>query len=369
MLGRACIRYYISWASCRLQNRGTVSLCANATSTILTKLISSRSGSASRTAKFLTPHHQESRRNERDRSVRLLPAMLFLAATFKDRNEHNDIKDQNKDIKNLLQKAKRMSSEHSKQTLEQIYVEALHLALERKERRLIAHIQDELAGVALQTGDYKKAITLLQNVIKNLIGTGMKENDITILEISLKLATFYATSLKHDIAIKGYDWLIEQARGNLQEHEYLNDEKYEDNLAFLGMALDSYGRYLFMLRKTVQALEVTKEALDISTELFGENDIRTLVLLNDYGAILEDCNEFSEAENVIKKAIQNAVTCEYANHSDVAVFWVNLGCIYSKVGKSERATDAFKKAKKEALLSKNRSLQQQIEHYIMELSG
>lgn len=300
-------------------------------------------------------------KRQSNRQFSTMTGFVALSAALHSRPESSD----SDDLNALLNKAELMTQKrYSKKNIEKVYLEALHVAIELEDKSTVAHVQEKLANIAIELGDYDSALKLLPNVIRNLLDIGFEENSLKVLEVSLKLATIYASMQKHELAVNGYEWVIKQMK------EYLNaEENYKDGRAFLGMALDSYGRYLFKLNKTKQALDVTKEAIAISINLFGESDVRTLVLLNDIGAILTDCGEFDEAKEIIKKAIKRSKECVDIKHSDVAIFWVNLGSIYIRQNNAEEAKHAFRNAKREAVLSKDRSLLMQIDHYIAEQSS
>lgn len=266
----------------------------------------------------------------------------------------------------LMKGRKLLISKCKLERVEEVYTQALHLALEREEHGVIAYVQDQLANLALRQNQLEKAEKLFHNVIRNLLHTGRQQNDVAILEISLKLATIYASLGNHKFAHSGYKWTIEMARENLEAlkakrgSESSKDE-YENQLALLGMVLDSYGRYLFVQGLHEDALNVTKEATDICVKLFGEKDIRTLVLYNDIGAILNQQGKLDEALEYIRNSIELVERSQEASsHSDLAVFYVNLANIYSSKGQGENAEKARDKAKEEARLSKDKALQSQI---------
>ncbi|XP_039269985.2 tetratricopeptide repeat protein 19, mitochondrial-like [Styela clava] len=306
------------------------------------------------------------------------PFLVLIAASINheetDLEETKLVGDGNRDIALLIMKGRKMLKERcSFEKIEEVYIEALHLALTRKDRNTIAYVQDQLANLALRFNKLEKAEELFKHVIRNLLDGGIKENDRSIIEISLKLATIYAATNKHDLAISGYNWTIESCRSNLEELKKTKlktveqKEDYDNQFALLGMTLDSYGRYHFAMGRSKEALEVTKEAKDISIKLFGENDIRTLVLYNDIGSILSQMGNIEEATEILEKVVSIANKTKNIDHGDLAVFWVNLCGIFNKQGEKKKAIDALRKARKEANSSNDRTLQKQIDIYINEL--
>lgn len=53
-------------------------------------------------------------------------------------------------------------------------------------------------------------------MLQNLILTGVKETDNSIIEISLKLASIYAQQGRQELALTGYEWCIGVARQNIK---------------------------------------------------------------------------------------------------------------------------------------------------------
>merc|ERR1712136_207997 len=109
---------------------------------------------------------------------------------------------------------------------------------------------------------------------------------------------------------------------------------------------DSYGRYLFSLGKADGALTKTLEALNISKELFGETDVRTLVLYNDVSSIHCELGNSEEALEFVTVAIDSCKnhTAKGVDAEDSAIFYCNLAHIYCKQGQVEEAEQAFKQA-------------------------
>lgn len=70
---------------------------------------------------------------------------------------------------------------------------------------------------------YKYIFTVLQaenlfkDIIKNLLRNGKKQNDPAVLEISLKLSAIYGSTGKHDLAITGFEWVIDTIKNNISD--------------------------------------------------------------------------------------------------------------------------------------------------------
>jgi len=210
--------------------------------------------------------------------------------------------------------------------------------------------QDSLANFYLLTNSLEKAHEMYRVVLHNMVSAGTKETDPAVLEITLKLASIYAQLDKHELAISGFEWTCKTCEKNLAElRDSAKEEKskeYRNQLALHGMALDSYGRYLFSLGKAEGALTKTLEALNISKELFGDTDVRTLVLYNDVSSIHCELGNFEEALGFVTVAIDSCKnhTAKGVDSEDSAIFYCNLAHIYCKQGQVEEAEQAFKQA-------------------------
>ncbi|XP_076820576.1 tetratricopeptide repeat protein 19, mitochondrial-like isoform X2 [Clavelina lepadiformis] len=294
----------------------------------------------------------------------LLSFSLFGTSTSTDENMKQDLNEQNQDISDLIQKGKKMlvKGEHTSKA-EMLYLHALHIALERKDRRVIARVQDLLANLALTTNQLDKAEPLFRNVLQNLIATGTSQTDPAVLEISLKLASIYAQRGEKELAITGYEWCSETCRNNVKEMEKKNlkTKEYSNGLALLGMILDSYGRYLHDISENKLAFAYTAEALEISKLLFGEKDIRTLVLLNDLSSIKSTMGDYNKALEYARRAIKVAEeNPSIADASEKAIFYANLSYIYVQQGRTEEAEATFKQALVEVSKTKDNELKSHI---------
>ena len=257
------------------------------------------------------------------------------------------------EIFKLVNKAKGMVQRNENPNkVEMIYLQALHMAIAINEHTTVTFIQDLLANFYLQTSNLDKAQEMFRVVLHNLISKGFSENDPAVLEITLKLASVFAQMNKHNLALSGYEWTCKICKSNLEEMDNSNkevadstEEKYKNQLALYGMALDSYGRYLLSIGNKEKALENTLQALDISTKLFGENDIRTLVLYNDVASIKCELNLLEDALEYVMKAVNSSKeNIEAITIEDKAIFLCNLANIFFKQGHVDKAEDTFKQA-------------------------
>nr|XP_009858930.1 tetratricopeptide repeat protein 19, mitochondrial-like isoform X1 [Ciona intestinalis] len=315
---------------------------------------------------FSKRYHYKRKKTEPHFYLTALSPVLLSFSLFSTSNDSqkDKEKDKNKDIQNLVRQGKKMLAQnyHPKKA-EMLYIQALHLALERKDRKVIAYIQDLLANLALHTNEYDKAEPLFRNVLQNLIATGKEPNDPAILEISLKLASIYASQGKRELAITGYTWCADTCRTNLKKMEEdgagMGDEEFENSVALLGMILDSYGRYLFDHGNHQEALVCTMEAKSLCERLYGKTDLRTLIIYNDIGSVKSRMGKHEEAFEYVKMAV-DAAENSGADPSEKAVFYTNLSMVCMRKGKPAEAEEAYKKALVEVSKTKDDALKKYV---------
>uniref|UniRef100_H2Z3L7 Uncharacterized protein n=1 Tax=Ciona savignyi TaxID=51511 RepID=H2Z3L7_CIOSA len=303
---------------------------------------------------------------------RALTPFVFAFSLFTtkvDDQANSDAKQDNKDIQELVIQGKSyLAAKQNPGKAEMSYLKALHLALERGDRKVIAHVQDLLANLALHANQYDKAEPLFRSVLQNLIATGTQPNDPAILEISLKLASIYAGQSKKELAVTGYNWCADTCRSNLKKFRdtgmKITDKEYLNSAALLGMILDSYGRYLFDTGQHKEALACAMEAKQLSQQIYGENDVRTLVLYNDIGSVKSRMGQHEEALEYVLKAV-NGAESSAVEANDKAVFYTNLSMVYMQQGKHKEAEEAYKKA----LIEVSKTKDEQLKRYVGSLAN
>lgn len=77
---------------------------------------------------------------------------------------------------------------------EQIFHVALRLAQQLQNENAVTFIYDRLANIAFDINQFEKARKLFVDVLNRLFQKGMKEDDLAVIHISLKLAKIFQHS-------------------------------------------------------------------------------------------------------------------------------------------------------------------------------
>ncbi|XP_050406875.1 tetratricopeptide repeat protein 19, mitochondrial [Patella vulgata] len=182
------------------------------------------------------------------------------------------------------------------------------------------NVFDSLANIALAKGEYTKAEKLFKETMKGCLEVGITKTDNAMVEMSIKLASIYAMQKREDEAVRGYEFCIET-----QDLKVKDPECDIDSLALLGIALESYGRYLLYHKNLEQSLVMLTRAVEVAKTTLGESGMQTLVLMNDLATVYILKKDFEKAEALLKQAIE---TGEKVESTHCPALYCNLGAVY-----------------------------------------
>ncbi|XP_064616611.1 tetratricopeptide repeat protein 19, mitochondrial-like isoform X2 [Liolophura sinensis] len=185
----------------------------------------------------------------------------------------------------------------------------------------VTNINDCLAELALVQGQLDTADRLYKEVMKGCLQIGLEQTDNAIVELSIKLASIYAMQNKMAEARLGFQHAIQT-----QEKKMMETENPDENTkALLGLALESFSRFLMVHKEYDAAEKYLTKSYDLAKEVLGEEHPQTLVILNDLATIDIIKKKYSKAEAAVKKAI---AVGERVKSPDVASFYCNLGAVH-----------------------------------------
>lgn len=155
----------------------------------------------------------------------------------------------------------------------------------------------------------------------------MPENDNAVVEISLKLASVYASEGDYEKAVQGFQFCIAIQEDKINKQGEANLD--EDTLLLWAMSMDWYARFLLNLHKFELAKQHFLKAYEMSARVNGPGHSQTAVLLNDIGSVCSLQKNYTEAIDYLEKAITAA---REAQSPDIGSFYVNLGTVYLQQG-------------------------------------
>ncbi|KAG9486033.1 hypothetical protein GDO78_008889 [Eleutherodactylus coqui] len=257
------------------------------------------------------------------KSSRRPPAMLVGAAAFslfsalvEDEDEGLTAAEEN--IVVHLKKAKLSIMKGEMEEAEEILHKTLRLAHACESRRAITYTYDLMANLAFLRGEYDRAEKLFKTTLVYMMDGGVKQDDNSFIEISLKMASIYASLNQKDLAVAGFQFCIMSLDEKIKKQkdlseEILTAEERTNTRLLLGLSLDSYARYLVANSQLLHAQTMYEKALEICREEQGELHPQTVTLLSDLAAVLEAQGRFDEAYTYIKQAYDLAQKTEHPN--------------------------------------------------------
>lgn len=207
--------------------------------------------------------------------------------------------------------------------------EALQVAVDSDHQSAIDYIYVVLADNALAARELEKAEKLYKEVLRRLMSNNVKEDDESVIEISLQLATIYAERHDYENADEGFAFCIQRQRKRLQSIDMSKelDEGQKNSVALFGMILDWYSKYCQLRKDYVRAQKYTEEAYQMSLKALGELNNETLVLMSDLAVLAEKNGDLDRAIELLKGAVDHASTVK---SSELPVFFYNLGTCFLK---------------------------------------
>lgn len=210
---------------------------------------------------------------------------------------------------------------------------ALKMAKDLSNEKAQDYIYVILGDNALEIRDYAKAEKLYKEVIRRLLTNGRaKEDDESVIELSLQLASIYAEANEYEKAEEGFNFCKRHqskrvASIDLSKKDKLTDEAL-NSLALYGMILDWYSKFQIMAKHHTKAYETLKESYKYCVTVKGEKDEHTATILSDMAVAAELCGKVEEAIDYLKKAIEIAIDTESI---DLATYYYNLGMCYLRI--------------------------------------
>ncbi|XP_067309676.1 tetratricopeptide repeat protein 19, mitochondrial isoform X1 [Pseudorasbora parva] len=248
---------------------------------------------------------------------------------------------------------------------------AVRLAHQMHSNDAIIYTYSLMANLAFVQGQLDNAEKLFKAAMSFMLSGGMPQDDNAVIEMSLKLASIYATQNKNELAEHGFEFCTDSLEAKIEKQkdllpESLSDEERKDTRLLLGLSLDARARYLAANHRFTGACRDYRNALQICQEEQGESHPQTLVLMSDLATVLDLQGKHDEALAYVKKAVELG---QAAGHPDQHVLLGNMAGILMHKGEFEESAKLYQEALALAHAAGDGEAVEQIQEGLKELAN
>ncbi|XP_056123536.1 tetratricopeptide repeat protein 19, mitochondrial [Rhinichthys klamathensis goyatoka] len=248
---------------------------------------------------------------------------------------------------------------------------AVRLAHQMHSNDAIIYTYSLMANLAFVQGQLENAEKLFKAAMSFMLSGGTPQDDNAVIEMSLKLASIYATQSKNELAEHGFQFCTESLEAKIEKQkdllpESLTDEERKDTRLLLGLSLDARARYLAANRRFTGSCRDYRHALQICQEEQGESHPQTLVLMSDLATVLDLQGKHDEALAHAKKAVELA---QAAGHPDQHVLLGNMAGILMHKGEFEESGKLYQEALALARAAGDEEAVEQLQEGLKELTN
>jgi len=199
------------------------------------------------------------------------------------------------------------------------------------------HIMCLMANLSMERGFHGQAERLFTDVLKRILSSGEAENSNAVVEISLKLALIFAARGDLAKAEQGFLFCLGCQKEKLGNPDSPSDS---DTLGLAGMVQDKWAQYLLSRGRLGEAAVAWKDAVSISSLLYGEDGDQTLIVKNSYASLLSMQGKLDEASTLLEEVVSRSAD----DSVHLSTFLVNLGVVRMKMGLTTQAHQLCLKA-------------------------
>ncbi|XP_072544283.1 tetratricopeptide repeat protein 19, mitochondrial [Salminus brasiliensis] len=301
------------------------------------------------------------------RGVALWSALAF--SIFGSTDERTEAQKTEDEIILLLKKAKYSMMLGELEAANVLLHKAVRLAHQSHNNDAIIYTYSLMANLAFIQGQLDNAEKLFKAAMSFLLSKGTPQDDNAVIEMSLKLASIYATQNKNELAEHGFQFCTESLEAKIEKHkelppDALSEEERKDTHLLLGLSLDARARYLAATHRLAGACRDYRRALQICQEEQGVSHPQTLVLMSDLATVLDLLGKHDEALAQVQKAVDLG---QEAGHPDQHVLLGNMAGILMHKGEFEESVKLYEEALTLARAAGDEDAVEQFEEGLKEL--
>ncbi|XP_069047212.1 tetratricopeptide repeat protein 19, mitochondrial isoform X3 [Lepisosteus oculatus] len=147
--------------------------------------------------------------------------LAFSLFTQSSDNVEDEEKKKEDDIILLLKRAKLSIMQGELEAANRILHQAIRLAHQAKNTQAITYTYSMMANLALVQGQFPEAEKLFKAAMSFLLASGAQEDDNAVIEMSLKLASIYASQNKPELAEHGFEFCAESLEAKIEKQKDL----------------------------------------------------------------------------------------------------------------------------------------------------
>lgn len=199
------------------------------------------------------------------------------------------------------------------------------------------YIYDGLADLALIQGRLGNAEELYKEALRGYLESGGGTLDNPVMDLTIKISSLYAIMKKDHEARVGLQSVIES-----QEKKVRDDPETDvDTYGLLGVALQTYGRFLIQHNELEKAESAFCRCEQVAAHAVGENSAQRLKVLNDLASVQILRTNYEKAEVTLQKALDIGTVIE---SPEMCALYSNLGAIALRLSNFDLAETRCKSA-------------------------
>ncbi|TSK82140.1 Tetratricopeptide repeat protein 19, mitochondrial [Bagarius yarrelli] len=282
---------------------------------------------------------------------------------FGSKDERSEAQKMEDEIILLLKKAKYSMMLGELDEANVFLHKAIRLSHQSHNNDAIIYTYSLMANLAFIKGELDNAEKLFKAAMSYMLSGGTPQDDNAVIEMSLKLASIYATQNKNELAEHGFQFCTESLEAKIEKQKDLSsdtisEEERKDTRLLLGLSLDARARYLASLQRLQLTLVGIETTLETELEL-------TLVLMSDLATVLDLQGKHDEALAQVRKAVELG---QMAGHPDQHVLLGNMAGILMHKGEFEESVKMYKEAMSLAQTAGDAEAVEQFEEGLKELN-